>query len=266
MDIDLKSRLESIFPIVRQASALALSHFGKVSPHNKPDGSVVTEADALTERLIVEGLQTRFPDETIIGEELGQSQGISNCVWSIDPIDGTAAYSSRLPFWCVSIGLLVEHQPVLGIISLPALQETYYAYQGGGAYMVSERWGKERLQIPAGEGPADLHRNSQICVPSKFSRRFYLDFIGKQRSFGSTAIHALLVARHDAAAAIMRPYQWDIAGAAAILREAGGTMAALDGTPVDIQNLLPPDSGNPDLILGTPQIIDYLRQRIHPRI
>lgn len=265
MNIDLKSRLESVFPIIRQASALALSHYGRVSRHSKADGSIVTEADALTERLIVEGLKTRFPGETIIGEELGKDAGDPHCVWSIDPIDGTAAYSSRLPFWCVSIGLLVDHQPVLGVVSLPVLQETYYAYRGGGAYMVSERWGKERLQLPAGETPEDLHGNSQICVPSKFSRSFYLDFAGKQRSFGSTAIHALLVARHDAAAAVMRPYQWDIAGAAAVLSEAGGTIAALDGSAVDIQNLLPPDTDHPYLILSSPQLVDYLRRRLHPR-
>ena len=131
--------------------------------------------------------------------------------------------------------------------------------------MVSERWGKERLQIPAGETPEDLHGNSQICVPSKFSRSFYLDFAGKQRSFGSTAIHALLVARHDAAAAVMRPYQWDIAGAAAVLNEAGGTIASLDGSAVDIQNLLPPDTDHPYLILSSPQLVDYLRRSLHPR-
>ncbi len=265
MHIDLKSRLESVLPIIRQASALALSHYGRVSQHNKADGSIVTDADALTERLIVEGLRMRFPGETIIGEELGKDEGDPHCVWSIDPIDGTAAYSSRLPFWCVSIGLFVDHQPVLGVVSVPVLQETYYAYQGGGAFMVSERWGKERLQIPAGETPADLHRNSQICVPSKFNRSLYLDFIGKQRSFGSTAVHALLVARHDAVAAVMRPYQWDIAAAAAILYEAGGTIASLDGSPVDVQNLLPPDDDHPYLILSAPQFVDYLRRRITPR-
>ncbi|MBQ7568720.1 hypothetical protein IJT17_07950 [bacterium] len=264
MNIDLKSRLESILPIVRQASDLALSHFGRVSKHDKPDGSIVTEADALTEKLIVEGIKRRFPDETIIGEELGTMEGDSQCVWSIDPIDGTAVYSSRLPMWCVSIGLLVNRKPVLGVVSLPALQETYYAYKGGGAYMVSERWGKERIQIPPSDVPEAWDRNTMICTPSKLHRSYIVDLPCKCRSLGSTAIHALLVARHDAAGAIMQPYIWDIAGAGAILLEAGGVIEYYEGGHADIQSLVP---GQPPryLILSAPQCADYVRRHLLPR-
>ncbi len=262
MKENLSSRLDSLMPLVRQASELALSHYGRVSGHDKPDGTVVTEADALTERLIVEGLQKRFPGETIYGEELGCVEGDPRYVWSIDPIDGTAAYASRLPYWGVSIGLFVDRQPALGIISLPALNELYWGFSGGGAYMQSERWGKQRLQIPATASVADIDRNSMICIPSRLHRDYDFDYGGKLRSLGATTVHILLVARHDAIGAVMRSYQWDLAGGVPILMEAGGQVAAVDGGPVDIVSMLT-GHARPYVIMSAPQYTDYIRARLH---
>ena len=260
MSNDLATRLDRLMPLVRQASEIALNNFGRVSGHTKYDGSIVTEADSLTERFIVDGLKQRFPGETIIGEELGESQGNSRYVWSIDPIDGTAAYACRMPYWCVSIGLMVDRQPVLGVVALPALQEIYWAYQGGGAYMQSERWGKEQIKVTSLTRNA-MDKNATICVPSTLHHHYQLDHEGKQRSLGSTAIHALLVARGDAIGAIMRPFQWDIAGALPILLEAGGRIEAVDNGRVDVQSMLP-GSNPPYLILSAPQFSDYLRQSL----
>ena len=261
---DLRDRLERLLPLVRQASELALSYFGKTHSHDKPDGSIVTEADALTERLLVDGLKSRFPGETIMGEELGCSEGDPRYVWSIDPIDGTAAYSTRLPFWCVSVGLFYERQPVLGVVSLPALDETYSAYRGGGAYWQSTRWGRERLSVHAEAGTSKLCPNSMICLPSNIHHRFNFNSPCKMRSLGSTAIHALLVARNDAISAVMSPYHWDIAGAVPILLEAGGQVGTYQGDPVDLLSLTP-ERKSQYIILGSPAYIAYTRDCMVPK-
>lgn len=257
--MNLADRLGRLLPLVRQASELALRHFGRVEGRQKPDRTLVTEADEEVERLLVEGLQRRFPGETIVGEESGCLGAFEGPIWSVDPIDGTAAYLSRLPHWGVSVGLLVDGRPVLGVVDLPALGETYLAAAGTGAWMETARWGRERLAVQPGP---DLDGESLLCVPSNVHRRYRVEFPGKLRNLGSTVGHVLLVARGDAVGAFMRVHLWDLAGVAAILAEAGGVMAGLDGSPIRLLDLLPERGRVPPVLAASPAHLVELRRRI----
>lgn len=257
--MNLVDRLGRVLPLVRQASEVALRHFGRVRAREKADRTLVTEADEEVERLLFEGLSRRFPGETLVGEESGASGPLTGPVWSVDPIDGTAAYLSRLPHWGVSVGLLVDGRPVLGVVDLPALGETYWAFEGGGSWMETARWGRERLAVRPGP---DLGRESLLCVPSNVHRRYRVDFPGKVRSLGSTVCHVLLVARGDAAGALNRVHLWDLAGCSAVLVEAGGRLATLDGGPVNLLGLLPGRGPMPCVLAASPGHMDDLGRRI----
>lgn len=91
----------------------------------------VTEADRGAERAIRTLIANRYPDHGVIGEEYGEDRPDAEWVWVLDPIDGTRAFISGLPLWCVLIGLRHRGRPVLGSISQPFLDEIYLGHAGG---------------------------------------------------------------------------------------------------------------------------------------
>ena len=99
-----------------------------------------TKVDLENEKLVIEGIQNRFPNHDIIGEEsvgTGTVPKLNKKVptWIIDPIDGTTNFSSGLhSLTCVSIGYCVDGRPVMGVIYAPGTNELYVAVQGCGAY------------------------------------------------------------------------------------------------------------------------------------
>ena len=89
----------------------------------KPDGSPVTVADKECERCLREMIREKFPAHGIIGEEFGNENTDAEFVWSLDPIDGTKSFVSRVPLYGVLFGLLHEGKPCLGIIDQPITRE-----------------------------------------------------------------------------------------------------------------------------------------------
>jgi len=91
----------------------------------------VTEADRGAERAIRALIAQRYPDHGVIGEEYGEDRPDAEFVWVLDPVDGTRAFISGLPLWCVLIGLRHEGRPVLGSIGQPYLDEVYLGSAAG---------------------------------------------------------------------------------------------------------------------------------------
>ncbi len=89
----------------------------------KSDGSPVTRADKECERELRRMIAAEFPDHGIIGEEFGNERTDAEFVWSLDPIDGTKSFISRVPLYGVLLGLLHEGKPLLGVIDQPITRE-----------------------------------------------------------------------------------------------------------------------------------------------
>ena len=130
----------STSPIVR-ASSRWLATSGVEQIDHKSAHDVVTEVDHLSEALILDGIRAAFPGDALLAEETGEhdaaagesaSSGIGR-VWVVDPLDGTINYANGIPMFCVSIALVVDGVPVVGVVRDPARNESFAATVGGPA-------------------------------------------------------------------------------------------------------------------------------------
>lgn len=134
---DLESRLTLAEAVAREAGAVALDYFKRretlVIETKRDPQDVVSIADREVENLIRKHFNEAYPDDGVLGEEYGLETGTSGFTWVVDPIDGTSPFVNGMPNWCVSIGLLHEGIPVVGVISAPCHDELYAAALGLGA-------------------------------------------------------------------------------------------------------------------------------------
>lgn len=200
----------------------------------KDDLSPVTEADRETEALIRSELQELFPGARLVGEEFGVSEGDggsgANYEFLIDPIDGTRAFLRGIPTW--SVLLTVRDRDVgdvlAGVAVMPALDETYHATRGHGAFC-----GDKRLQV---SGVQSLSKATVLFGDLKqFSHcQKVLSRVAEQayttRAFADFANYReLLLGRVDA---VVDPAisNYDVGPAAILVREAGGRFTCFNGT------------------------------------
>ncbi len=218
--------------------AEALTRFRRIPPPTrKADGSWVTEADLAAEAAIRERLAGARPGDDVLGEEGGHTAAGGGPArpgartWVIDPIDSTHSYMVGIPLWATLVGLRVDGRPVVGVCHVPALGETYEAADGAGARMNSE-------PIAVREAPLDEAVVTSSGLRSMTSHgRFGLyrrlaEACWRDRSLGDFWGH-MLVAR-GAAQVMVDPIvaTWDYVPLEPIVREAGGTMTQLDGSPL----------------------------------
>lgn len=111
---------------VRRCRPIALRDFrsSRLRVERKPDRSPVTRADRAIEERLRAALSRAFPGEPILGEEFGFSGGTGSTYWTIDPIDGTRAFSVGLPSWGILVGRVEQGRATLGLCDFPALGVT----------------------------------------------------------------------------------------------------------------------------------------------
>lgn len=193
---------------------------------------LVTNTDKQCEALIMETIQSHFPDHLFIGEETSASQGCcgeltSQPTWMVDPVDGTTNFVHRFPFSCVSIGLAIEKKVVVGVVYNPILKELFFAKRGSGAFLnghpihCSETKELRHALIATELGT----RRDDEFLDAAFTR---MRSLAKQsrslRACGSCALNLCSVAmgRLDAYYEIGLGGVWDVAAASLVLEEAGG--------------------------------------------
>lgn len=200
------------------------------------DNDLVTEADEASERLILSRMTQVLPDHSFLAEESGGQQRDSDFVWAIDPLDGTVNYAHQLPFYCVSIGLLYQGRPVLGVIHAPALNETYTALAGGGAF---------RNRTPIRVSAAAHLKDGLLATGFPYRRAELPD--NNYREFLAFSDRAQDLRRPGAAALDLayvacgrfdgfwehHLHPWDMVAGAALVSEAGGRVSGYDGEAFD---------------------------------
>ncbi|XP_037090142.1 inositol monophosphatase 1-like isoform X1 [Pollicipes pollicipes] len=242
--IDLELCLQTGQRLAREAGAMIKDAFKKkknVMLKSSPV-DLVTETDQAVEKFIFSELRKTFSDHRFIGEEsvaAGEKVELTDApTWIIDPVDGTMNFVHSFPFVCVSIGLTVNKEPVVGVIYNPILDHMYHARKGCGAFLNDER-------ISA-SGETDLSKALVIGemgtspIPEKMDCVFHnaQALVAKAhgfRSCGSCALDMCLVASgaadcyHEAGIHV-----WDIAAGALLLTEAGAVVMDTAGGPFDL--------------------------------
>lgn len=126
--------------IAKEAGSLILNKFyGAKEISVKGINDVVTDADKASEKLMRSLISAEYPEMGFLGEESGGAKINDGFVWIVDPIDGTRNYARGIPFFSLVIGLSFQGNVLLGVTYDPIREEMFYAQQGRGAYLNSER-------------------------------------------------------------------------------------------------------------------------------
>jgi myo-inositol-1(or 4)-monophosphatase len=193
----------------------------KTSAHD-----IVTVHDREAERIAVAELLAAVPGARVIGEEGGAQGGDGPVTFYVDPIDGTSNFAAGLPQFCVSIGAVIDDEPVAGAIVAPLLGDEFTADLTGawhnGAPMRSATQPDEADALVLTGFPSlrDLHRDEQRAL-SEYAR--LLRGVGSVRSLGSGALQLAYVAAGWADATFgTRTNSWDIAAGVLLVEQSGG--------------------------------------------
>ncbi len=184
----------------------------------------VTEVDRDAEALIVEGILARRPDDTVHGEEGAAIEGSSGVEWVIDPLDGTVNFVYGFPQYAVSIGVLVDGVPTVGVVHDTVADHVYTAVQGRGAHCngvevqasACDRVGATLMATGFAYEPEARRRHGAILA----------ELIGDIRDIRRAGSAALDLC-HVAAGRVDAYYEsgpnlWDVVAGMLIVTEAGG--------------------------------------------
>jgi histidinol-phosphatase len=207
----------------------------------KADGSPVSTTDKLIERFLRHLLAEHRPDDWIIGEEEGQTEGAagsSSRCWVVDPIDGTGSFVSGRSAWGTLIALEVAGFPVAGMVSMPALGRRWWGTVDDGAFVTDEPTATPRSLHPSDESDIDRMRwasNPSIDQLPEDERERIVRFDGCGRYIPFeewTTYPALMVADGTLDLAVQFGQHWDHSALAAVVVAAGGTIR-YDEQPTD---------------------------------
>jgi len=224
--------------IARKAGVVLMDHYERLEQIDyKSARDVVTEADHLSEALILDAIRTRYPADAILAEETGEHRAKAGeaptsgrgRVWIVDPLDGTVNYANGLPVFCVSIGLVVDGVPAVGVILDPTRDDEFAATATTQATLNGRPIGasdKEKL--------SDFVISMSLGGRSATSRaRNVRKAIRISRSMGSAALALAYVGngRFDAFVQQGGLSAWDIAAAGLIAVRGGATVTSITGGP-----------------------------------
>jgi histidinol-phosphatase len=213
---------------VRGCRPIALRHFQSSSLRieRKADHSPVTIADRAIEARLRAQLARAFPSDQILGEEFGGSAAASGTYWTIDPIDGTRAFSRGLPSWGMLVGRVDHGRATLGVCDFPALDVTLAVAPGIAAYERSR--GRTQLlprprPIRSLDETVIFHGGARWWQPSPYARGFarLIRSCYLERAYGD-CVGFLWALRGRADAVIeygVKP--WDLVPFAALARATG---------------------------------------------
>lgn len=220
-----------------EAGKIALKYFGKKHSFKIKNGdksNFATTADLEAEKKIIEIIRNSFPDHTFIAEESGETGKNSEYTWVIDPIDGTSIFSVGLPYFTVSVGLLKNDQPLLGVIYQPVTKDLYYAVLGKGAFLNSKRINVSHVkELQSSVLGADFaHRGKRAQKTEKYILPF-LNKILYPISTGGDVLLFAQIGRGVLDGFVTETNIWDCLTGAIIILEAGGKVTDGKGELID---------------------------------
>lgn len=244
--------------IARRAGELQLSRAenpGEIT--EKAPKDVVTEVDLLCERLMVDAIRERFPDDAILSEEQGGEVSETGRTWLLDPVDGTANYTKANPMYCACVAVVEGGRVITAAVAAPRIGDLYHASLGGGAFR--ETGGEAHPLRVSGTKSleyavvgADLSLRSSKPEDPGLQKVLFDSW--QLRALGSAGIRgAWLAAGYLDVSVGTRNTAWDYAPTVLLVSEAGGKATDLDGTPwtLDSKGLIATNGHVHDEVLAT---------------
>ncbi|MGD1857338.1 MAG: inositol monophosphatase family protein [Leptolyngbyaceae cyanobacterium] len=239
---DLQRFLDVATEAALAGGAVLQKYWGNLSSIQEKgrSGDLVTEADRASEVEVLAVIKRHFPSHGILAEESGQlGQLDSPLLWAIDPLDGTTNYAHQYPLCAVSIGLLVDGIPTVGVVYNPILDDLYRAAKGLGA-----THNRQPIQVST----ASQLRDSLLVTGFAYDRRETIDnnyaefchltHLSQGVRRGGSASSDLA---HVASGCLDGYWErglspWDLAAGVVLVEEAGGRVSAYDESPFDINS------------------------------
>lgn len=204
----------------------------RVRGERKGDGSLFTEADTAAQAALIPRLRG-LHDCPVIGEEMtreaqraawGRGTGAA---WCVDPIDGTTNFLQGIPYYAVSVALIEQGRPRLGVVYNPAMDETFHAAAGEGAYLDGVRIASRPAPAGLAEAVASVElkrmpRTAAVRLARELPWYSY-------RNFGAAALDWCWLAAGRFDVYLHASHMlWDYAAGALVLAEAGGAMSTFE--------------------------------------
>ncbi|MDE3168976.1 MAG: inositol monophosphatase [Acidobacteriota bacterium] len=227
--------LQAAIEIAREAGAILRKGYERPKEiAYKGEVDLITDSDRLSEQLVVSRLREYFPDHGIVAEE-GSRQDAADAkyCWHVDPLDGTTNFAHGYPCFCVSLGLLEDGEPIVGVVLNPVYNELFAAARGEGAYLNDRRIHVSSVeslsQSLVATGFPTHHRKKSANI--NYYWEFTLRSHGVRRD-GAAALDLCAVAcgRFDGFWEFGLK-TWDTAAGTILVREAGGVITDIDGHP-----------------------------------
>lgn len=243
--MDLSLELTIAQEIARIGGATALRKQSNLKVRYKPENQgPVSDADIFIDDFLCRELKKHFPADQIISEE-GYQDGLvakPGRVWLIDPIDGTASFILGRPDFVIMIGLLIDHEPVLGVIYQPSCDTMWsgISYADQQVCQKTNGQGQETLKLHRVKKDGTKLRllvspHTRSKRQSELIARITPSSIIKQSSIG---LKAMLVANGQADFYVCwnrRMKIWDTCAPMAIAQAAGALMCHLDGSALSFK-------------------------------
>ncbi|MCZ2203339.1 3'(2'),5'-bisphosphate nucleotidase CysQ [Bartonella sp. A05] len=225
------SDLNLLLDVCWEAGDLAMKYFGSdLGVWFKNGNSPVSEADIAVDHFLKEKLLRARPNYGWISEETvdDREQQTYERYFVVDPIDGTRGFLSGSAYWCISVAIIENKRPVVGIVQCPAKSAVYAAITGEGATLNGV--GLPRLTFQA-------NRKYRVSFDASIAQKLPYDFcnqISFYRYIPSLAYRIVLAARGEIDIVFVRPncHDWDIAASDLILQECGGCFSPIDAPSI----------------------------------
>lgn len=202
--------------------------------HNKGHfANFATQADLESEAKVIEIIKKNFPEHNIIAEEGGGVDNNSEYTWAIDPIDGTIPFVSGFPVYSVSVGLLRDRKPFIGVINQVGTDELYWAEKGKGSFVNGAKMSVSRNTKLADSLIAlDFgHKERHLKIKKYFEP--IVDKVRQPFVINASAVVLAYIARGYFDGIYQPAHIWDFVAGAILVLEAGGKITAPNGKEMD---------------------------------
>ncbi len=230
-----------VISTIKKAGEILLAHYQEnqvISTKYGDIRNIVTETDLRINDFLMREVKSNYPGHAIYSEELNSSFVPSEPLWVIDPIDGTANFARQVPHFAISLGLIVNQEPIVGAVYNPATNDLFSFKKGEGAFL-----NKKIIKVSS---IADLSLSYVLMLTGKkkelrdWGAAFYrklLDRANKTRNFASSALDICFLAAGRVDGVVYGQLTTlDVAPAIGLLLEAGGKITDEMGQPVQFSN------------------------------